>query len=85
MGIPDFYADYVLPRVYKDIFGRVYVDLEDLKGVEIVDEGEKRRFDAALIFYFPSLLRALLRHVSRESWIGMVRESPGILVSCANT
>ena len=30
----------------------MYVNLEDLKGVEIVHEEEKRRFDAALVLLF---------------------------------
>ena len=34
------------------MFGRVYVNLEDLKGVEIVHEEEKRRFGAALVLLF---------------------------------
>ena len=63
MGIPDFYADYVLPRVYKDFFGRVYVDLEDLKGVEIVHEEEKRRFDAALVLLFSIITSCASSHV----------------------
>ena len=52
MKYSNFYAEYVVPRIYQDVFGRVYVNLEDLKGVEIVHEEEKRRFGAALVLLF---------------------------------
>ena len=39
-GGSSFYEEYVVPRIYQDMFGRVHVNLEDLKGVEIVHEEE---------------------------------------------
>ena len=39
-GVSSFYEEYVVPRIYQDMFGRVHVNLEDLKGVEIVHEEE---------------------------------------------
>ena len=51
-GDSSFFAEYVLPRVHQDLFGIVYVELEDHKGVEIVHEEEKRRFDVALVLLF---------------------------------
>ena len=54
-GDSHFFAEFVLPRVHQDCFGRVYVDLDYLKGVEIVHEDEKRRFDAAIVLLFSIL------------------------------
>ena len=43
----------VLPGLYRDVLGRIYH--QHFPGVEIINEKEKRRFDAAMVLLFPSL------------------------------
>ena len=54
-GDPTLFADYVLPKMHQDLFGKVSVDLEELRDVEIVNEEEKRRFEASKVLLFSIL------------------------------
>ena len=47
-----FYAEHIVPEMFQDLLGRIFLRNEDMRGVEIIHEEEKRRFDAARFFSF---------------------------------
>ena len=52
-GNSEKYTEIMVPGLFQDpVLGRVYHNREDLKGVEIIHEEEKRRFDAAMVLHF---------------------------------
>ena len=49
------YAEQVIPGMYHDVLGRIHHRDPEFRGVEIIHEEEKRRFDAAMMLLFSIL------------------------------
>ena len=49
------YAEQIIPGMYHDVLGRIHHRDPEFRGVEIIHEEEKRRFDAAMMLLFSIL------------------------------
>ena len=51
-----FLESEILPHLYRDTLGRVTIRYQDLDGVEIMNDEEKRRFDSSMMYVFSVLI-----------------------------